>query len=98
MAVHVLTGKNASEVFYWTNVMPGDLVISPGATAFLSLDFKNRTEDTRVLHLRQGHLLVLARIDGVPGEEKDPESRKRRTFVVHSRHGILVLLQYIHDQ
>jgi len=79
------------EVFRWTHVYPGDVVVSPGAIAYKAKDFIGRNDKTRILQLRFRHLLVLSRVDGVPGEE-GPEGGMR-TFVCLSRHGIIILVQ-----
>lgn len=80
------------ESLHWSQVAVGDLVRSPGSSAFRANAFAERTPRTRVLSLANGLLLVVSRFDGVPGEpEYDDENIT--TFVVLSRHGPLVLMK-----
>lgn len=79
------------EVFRWTNVMPGDVVVSPNTRAYRLCDFHERYNPTTELYrLHSSPLLVVSRIDGVPHEE---DSGAFTTFVVLSRHGLLVIIQ-----
>lgn len=92
--------RSDTEVMHWTNVVPGDLVHSPGALAILGKDFyaychgsTKERDDTAILTLADGVLLVLSRSEGCPGMENWDEFVTFNTFVVMSRHGLLVLMQ-----
>lgn len=85
--------KELEERWRWTDVIPGDLVHSPFTQAYYARDFATRTEDTKILSLRDGLLLVLTRIDGCPGDDAYNDPSRFVTFVVWSRHGALVIVQ-----
>lgn len=81
--------RGDEEVWHWSKVRHGDLVVSPGSIAYKAKDFASRDNNTKALFLVDGLLLVLSRIEGCPGEVYDDAV----TFVVMSRHGPLVLVQ-----
>lgn len=89
--------RNDPETRFWTNVMPGDLVRSPGTHAIMVKDFykycygtfKER-DNVGILTLANGPLLVIAKIFGCPNMKL---WSMYVTFVVISRHGLLVVLQ-----
>lgn len=73
--------------------MPGDVVQSKGTLAWKREVFHLRHEEG-TKHLRLGGnspLLVLSRIPGVPGEDKELEE-SFATFVCLSQYGILIVL------
>lgn len=83
------------ETMRWTNVVPGDMVRSPGSFAFHTrhLTVENMQSDNpHGFRLRDGLLLVIAAWDGAPDVCKLSD-RRVRTFIVLSRHGLLFLLQ-----
>jgi hypothetical protein len=80
----------------WDCVFPGDLITCFGHVAFPYLSFQNRDQDTRVFHLRNHPVVVLSRIDSVVDDKRLTE-QGFGTFVVLSRHGILVMLQEIKE-
>lgn len=93
MTWHVFE-RGSPDSLYWANVLPGDGVQGPGTFAYKAADFANRNEDrhTRPLILAHAPLLVLSRQPGIPGEV-EPLNADLCTFVVLSRHGILVILK-----
>lgn len=75
---------------FWRDVVPGDVLHSPGTNAFTMADFARRGEDTKVMTMGQRLLFVVSRHDGIPGDHGQPNAV---TFVVLSRHGTLVVIQ-----
>lgn len=76
--------------------MPGDVVQSAYTIAFKQCDFIARNLETKTLKLMHAPILVLARIDGVPGEDHEINcfpGKKNVTFVCLSRHGIIIVPQ-----
>lgn len=98
MKHHVISGL---DVWSWQHVMPGDTVVSQGSLAFFARDYLTRNEDTKVLKLALAPILCLARVPGTisPSTDKhwnDMEGHHDSliTFVVLSRHGVLVVVQH----
>lgn len=83
-------GKFDEEALHWIDVHPGDMVQSRGTFAYKQRDFIGRTDDTKVLQLHSSPILVLSRVDGIPGEEPPGEWV---TFTCLSRHGIIIVTQ-----
>jgi hypothetical protein len=92
MALHVFE-RGSLESHRWTDVVPGDLVSSPGALAWTHARLLSNEYTGIVL----GHrwLLVLARLPGVAvqGYAGTSDDAELTTFAVLSRHGLLYLLQ-----
>ena len=71
--------------------MPGDVVQSKGTIAYKIDDFYFRDDpQVKFYRLHKSPVLVLARINGIPGEVGAPEGRV--TFVCLSRHGIIIVV------
>lgn len=69
----------------WTDVKPGDIVISPSAALFRYEDYPTRNDDTRVVIVQKRPLLVLARLDKVLDPLKgEDEIENLSTFIVFS--------------
>ena len=90
-------GKPDMEAWKWTHVMPGDVVQSRGTVAYRHRDWENRNDEkTHVVQLHSAPMLVLSRIPGIPGPDGEGPESGHVTFVVLSRHGLLILVQSPH--
>ena len=93
--------------YKWTTgIHPGDMVVCHGTLAYHVDEFYERTADTRALLLAHRPVLVLAVMNGDPSygisftgryDDLSPESRTIRTFVLLTRHGILITSQPVKD-
>lgn len=91
VATHIFV-RGDPEVHAWSDVLPGDMVVSPGSSAWSKKALSEG--DSRSLRLGRGILLVIARNVGFPLDDTEDEfDRALTTFTVVSRHGILVLMQ-----
>lgn len=68
----------------WPDVQPGDVIISPEARFFRMNDWYDRDDTTKGIITKFRPMLVLARIDGVFGEDALKCSKDTCTFVVYS--------------
>jgi hypothetical protein len=92
--------------YEWTTgIHPGDMVICHSTLAYHVDEFYERTPDTRALLLAHRPVLILAVIPGDPsvgfsrtGQYDDcSETKTIRTFVLLTRHGILITSQPVKD-
>lgn len=80
----------------WHGIVPGDLVVSPGAIAWRIRDMDRwRENNCRVLILQRSPFIVISRQHEFPNF---PLSADMDLFFLLTRHGILFTINYVVDK
>lgn len=90
MTLHSLYA-GSEEAEEWRDVLPGDVVISPGSIGHWLHDI-----DKRPVVFMQRPLLVLSRHEGDMPWETELKDETVTSFVVLSRHGLFYVLKRKH--
>lgn len=99
----VATFHNVKQFEWSDKILPGDLVVCPGTIVYRVKDFADRDGSTRALTLAYKPVLIIGVIDGDPTENKaTPEmyysytkGSAFKTFVLMTRHGVLITCQCV---